>query len=382
MHRSGTSAITRVLSLLGARLPNDLMRPAEGVNDLGFWESKEVQRLNDDALAAVGSSWDGLLPIPRRWFSSSEAEGLRQRILNFLARDFEGSSLFVLKDPRFCRLIPLWEPALEEFGAEGRYVHVFRHPMEVARSLGKRDGFDTDRSLLLWLRHILEAEEETRDRPRSFHSFSELLADWQRVVARITADLGIDWPRPVAEARQDVERFLKPDERHHREDSEAVREEPFIPVHQVHGALRELARCGPGGERAGAALAEIDEVRARIEAMDRLYQPALHGAAPGDRPDAGDSNAGEPEVGGAEDGGGDDSVGEFGPRELRDELDRLHLEVRAKNFEIDRRGRALRRLEGRLAELNSTLRSSHRRTIGLLLRNRRLETVPGREDEG
>ena len=41
MHRSGTSAITRVVSLLGAGLPCDII-DARRDNERGFWEGRAV----------------------------------------------------------------------------------------------------------------------------------------------------------------------------------------------------------------------------------------------------------------------------------------------------------------------------------------------------
>lgn len=39
VRRSGTSDITRILNMLGARLPRNSMPPLRGVNDSGFGES-------------------------------------------------------------------------------------------------------------------------------------------------------------------------------------------------------------------------------------------------------------------------------------------------------------------------------------------------------
>ena len=54
MHRSGTSALARTISLLGARLPSDLVGPNEG-NPHGHWEPQEIVNLNDKMLADAGS---------------------------------------------------------------------------------------------------------------------------------------------------------------------------------------------------------------------------------------------------------------------------------------------------------------------------------------
>ena len=41
MHRSGTSALTRIFSLLGADLPKNLMPPSPA-NKTGYWESQDL----------------------------------------------------------------------------------------------------------------------------------------------------------------------------------------------------------------------------------------------------------------------------------------------------------------------------------------------------
>ena len=50
MHRSGTSAVTRIINLLGADLPGNLMSPKDE-NPEGYWESQELMRLHDQILS-------------------------------------------------------------------------------------------------------------------------------------------------------------------------------------------------------------------------------------------------------------------------------------------------------------------------------------------
>ena len=56
MHRSGTSALSHAVHLLGAGAPATLMPPGPD-NPRGFWESAVVASLNDEILAAGGSGW-------------------------------------------------------------------------------------------------------------------------------------------------------------------------------------------------------------------------------------------------------------------------------------------------------------------------------------
>ena len=53
MHRSGTSAVARTLSLLGCKLPKTLM-PAGPANEPGHWESRTIMDLNDEILGFSG----------------------------------------------------------------------------------------------------------------------------------------------------------------------------------------------------------------------------------------------------------------------------------------------------------------------------------------
>jgi hypothetical protein len=56
VHRSGTSALTRVLSLCGGTLPAGLLGASVG-NPLGYWEPRAALRLNEAILYRHGSAW-------------------------------------------------------------------------------------------------------------------------------------------------------------------------------------------------------------------------------------------------------------------------------------------------------------------------------------
>ena len=73
MHRSGTSAITRVLNLLGVELGAHLMPAAAGNNEGGFWEHMRVVEIHEALLHALGRSWHDLRPLPSEWMRSEAA---------------------------------------------------------------------------------------------------------------------------------------------------------------------------------------------------------------------------------------------------------------------------------------------------------------------
>src|SRR5437763_8180680 len=154
MHRTGTSAITRVLALLGIDLPRHLVPGVPNDNDLGFWESVLVGEAHDRFLASIGSAWDDVSPIPKSVFASAKADRFVGELDEILRAEYGDSSLFVVKDPRMCRCLPLWIAALDRFGARPSFVITTRNPLEVAGSLKARDGFSGTKSCLLSLRHL------------------------------------------------------------------------------------------------------------------------------------------------------------------------------------------------------------------------------------
>ena len=214
MHRSGTSALTRVFNLLGADLPGNIMGPGVG-NDTGHWESTDIANIHDEMLHAAGSSWHDWRKITPDWMESSLAEAARERLLAVIKRDFHQSPLFAVKDPRVCRFVPLWLDVLKRFGANAVPILPVRSPLEVAASLRRRDGFPLTKSYLLWLRHVLDAERATRHLARAIVTYDLLMDDWRAVAARISEITGVRWPRWSDRSELEIDRFLTETHRHH-----------------------------------------------------------------------------------------------------------------------------------------------------------------------
>src|SRR6187402_2790994 len=130
MHRSGTSALARVLNLLGCDLPKTLIGSNKS-NETGHWESEAIARFNDRLLASAGSTWDDWLAFNPGWFSSPKAAQFHEEALSVLDEEFGNSRFFVLKDPRICRLAPFWMNVLAAQGTVPRILLPVRNPMEV-----------------------------------------------------------------------------------------------------------------------------------------------------------------------------------------------------------------------------------------------------------
>lgn len=215
MHRSGTSMVTGILRHLGCAAPKTLM-PANFANETGYYESGPIAHLNDRILAAAGLSWDSWKSINPDWFTSETASAFRDEAYTLLTEEFEGASLFALKDPRLSHLLPFWTPIFEAYRLRVVSLHICRLPVNVAASLTRRDGFSPDYGQLLWLRNVLEAERNTRDIPRLFCQYETVLSDWKALAQALEAQMDIDWPVSPASVEHQIAKFINPDLMHFR----------------------------------------------------------------------------------------------------------------------------------------------------------------------
>lgn len=213
MHRSGTSALAGVLGHLGAVLPYDLMAPSN-MNAKGFFESNRITGLNDRLLAQAGFTWWDPRRFPAAWFDTPEAVSLLDEAVAALRADYGEAPLFILKDPRICRLLPFWRAALDRVGAKVKVVHTHRGPWDVAASLARSADYETDFGLVLWTRHVLDAEADSRDLPRSFTCFQALMDNWRAVARQIGRDLNLVWPQGPDRVAPAIEDFLSADLQH------------------------------------------------------------------------------------------------------------------------------------------------------------------------
>lgn len=273
MHRSGTSATTRWLNLLGATLPANLMEALADNNAEGFWESRDVCLLNDELLQASGSCWDDWRNLDQHPPPADALEAWRKQAYAQLREDFEQSSLFVLKDPRMCRLLPQWQPVFEQFDTDLQCVLPLRHPLEVARSLTRRDGFHRDKACLLWLRHVLDAEYHSRGLPRVWLDYADLLRDWEQALEQLNTTLKLDLAPADDATREQIKRFLNPAHQHQKADEQDLDTEPGLDpdIKRTWEALKRLI----GSPNDDQALSTLDEIRAALNAADARYGHAF-----------------------------------------------------------------------------------------------------------
>ena len=258
--RSGSSALTAVLSMRGAALPATLMPPGPG-NLQGHFEPQRLVDLNDEVLAAQGISYFDPLTISPAWFASSEAAAFTRRIAETISAEYADTTLPIIKDPRLCRLAPLTIAALSSLGYRPRAIIPLRHPAAAAASLSARDNIPAQTAELLQIRELLGAEFHTRAIPRAWSRYDSLLADWRGTTEAIAETLGLTWPIPSEAAAPAIDAFLAPSLRHQTGDSSSS---PLADA---------LYAAAIGGD--AAARATFGTHGAVIEETDRLLHPWL-----------------------------------------------------------------------------------------------------------
>jgi hypothetical protein len=271
MHRSGTSAVAGLLARLGAVPPRTLMR-ADAANAEGYWESAVFHEFHERLLGSAGTRWDAFRRCDPEWFQSAAAASLEDECRRLLHAEFGDALRFVLKDPRMCRFVPFWLRVLERESTTPLAVLVHRHPLEVADSLGARDGLERSRSLLIWLRHVLDAEFATRTIRRTWVGYEDLLRDWRPIASRIAADLGGGWPAWSRTDEAEIGRILTSDLRHHHCPQGGVTDVTARLADWVGRAsesLGELAQQDP--QRVARARASLDTLRQEFDQVTDVF---------------------------------------------------------------------------------------------------------------
>jgi hypothetical protein len=265
VNRSGTSALTRVLSLCGGALPAGLAGANSG-NPLGYWEPRAAHRINYRILRRHGSVWfDPTLRLQEDGaFDADENAAYIAKIGEFLAT-LPAAPFVVIKDLNITALSGLWFEAARQAGFHIVTAIAVRHPQEVTASLAALNRTTPQLASALWLKYTLLAERNTRGLPRVFVDYANLLDDWRREVKRISAALAIDLDTRDEGA---IEEFLRPDL--HRQRYRGPVTEPFGSdwICIVYEAL-----CAAARDEAWDASA-LDRVFAAYRASEYCFRTA------------------------------------------------------------------------------------------------------------
>jgi hypothetical protein len=184
--------MTGILGQVGFHIPQPEIN-ADETNPRGFGEpawvvgfhQRAMRRLRVTVFDARPRAWqitDAVADDPER----------RSELRAWLKGELAQADAVVVKDPRVGWFLPLWAGCAQDVGVPASFVCMLRHPAEILASARKWYGdWQTDASrAAAWLNVMLETERKTREIPRAFVRYEDLLADWERELRRTGEALG------------------------------------------------------------------------------------------------------------------------------------------------------------------------------------------------
>jgi hypothetical protein len=183
--------------------------------------------------------------MPQQWELLPAAREAVERMQDLIQSDMTGSRLWAIKDPRMCRLAPLWIEAVESLRMRATALIVVREPYEVASSLHVRDSWSAAHAYLMWAQHLAESVRATSSVARAIISYDSFLADWRHQFKRISTLLSIDWKAESVDIAEKIDAFVSPQDRHHNasdENSELLLPRPPAFLSDTYLACKRLEK--------------------------------------------------------------------------------------------------------------------------------------------
>jgi lipopolysaccharide biosynthesis protein len=265
MHRSGTSAITRGLKVLGVDLGDNLLPAESGNNEKGFFEDATITAYNEELLAALGHAWDSLVPISPEELSLPITQSHKIRAIEHLREKVAHIKCFGVKDPRMARLLPFWQEIFAELGLKVSYVVAFRNPKNVAYSLVKRNEFEVEKGYFLWLEHMLFSLKYSQGASRVFVNYELMLQAPEQQLRRISESLDLPFDPQGPEFQEYQNKFLQHSLQHNSFTLDELSKDAGVPadVLSLSLVLLQLSR----DERA--------DDQAVVDTVNELYQAMI-----------------------------------------------------------------------------------------------------------
>ena len=202
-----------------------------------------------DLLHSAGADWWKTADFDVRRIPHSTLSEERQCFADVIAH-LSTRAQWVIKEPRLCLLLPVLRGDLSEVVC----IHLFRNPLEVARSLQLRNGFGLAGSLALWETYNRHALAATENLPRVLISHEALMLDPYEVLEDMLGRLGdmglTDLERPSREA---ISRQINPSFYRQRASAEDL--DKFLSPSQLE-LWQQLTGEGPGNLAGRVSISE------------------------------------------------------------------------------------------------------------------------------
>jgi hypothetical protein len=173
-HRSGSSLCAHLMQALGFDM-SDQARP-DPHNEKGYWEHLDIMIQQDHLLNALGRNFytaAHALPLPPEWWKRPVVKPIKRTLKSYLTSRMASSRRLAFKDPRTVRFLPMWFEIFRELSLTPKFIMCLRNPMQVARSLHARDGFDIGLGEYLWMLHAVDFFRYTTGQSRCIIEYDD-----------------------------------------------------------------------------------------------------------------------------------------------------------------------------------------------------------------
>ena len=267
--RSGTSTLAGLLSHLGVTVPEPQI-PANKTNPKGFYESAWAVEFHKRILAkAAVPQYDARPSAFDQTAAVGSEPAVRDQLRQWLSTQFDTASEVLIKDPRDTWFLPLWCSIAQELGARPGVAMTIRHPAEVVGSHAhhyqkKRlpRPLDGTNRTANWINLTLETEHATRNTPRAFVRYTDVLSDWRSSAQRIGEALDLSFQHGISpEAAAEVDSFIDPSLHRIQVTWDDV-DAPVTIIELAEAVWQETIRLIDQGPDNAEARAALDALRA------------------------------------------------------------------------------------------------------------------------
>ena len=213
MHRTGTSLVARLFYESGADMGNadEFYRPDKWNPD-GYFEQPDIHAIN---MPLINGPWwkFSYFYLPSTETILNRAKKRATQIKQIAAR-YQGK---VVKETRYCLTLPAWS----KYGAKvDRILVCLRDPVQVARSIQKRNFTTLNHGFNLWYIHNSRLLENAEHIPMWFIYYNNLLDEQDYFIEMKGAFQFFGYDFPDETLAQLQKKCVKPQMNHNPEQTD------------------------------------------------------------------------------------------------------------------------------------------------------------------
>ncbi len=180
--------VVRMLNLCGLYLGEEQdMLPKAADNPEGFWEHVGFFNINEVILSQLGGSWHRPPALPAGWEGLALLDHEREEARQLVASMQSHYDMWGWKDPRNSLMLPFWQSLVPDLKA----IICLRNPLDVARSLAKRNRFTEALGIDLWQTYSESALASVRPENRLITHYNSYFSDPRAELERVLKFVGI-----------------------------------------------------------------------------------------------------------------------------------------------------------------------------------------------